>query len=335
MKGQIVKQFRASNGRAIARCCVVASLPLAVAMVATAPVAGAVPMKAADVNTVNPAWPTSLVLASVGAENSTSLMASLAPIQDVFKKQLDLSLTVYTGTSYATVIEAQESGHAQIVEYGPFSYVIAYYFQHLKIENVGILLSAPNTNGGYYSYGVVDPKRTPTFTSIKQATGQKVCFSDPSSTSGYLYPSYGLLKAGINPTTGVKAVFAGTDSTTALDVYNGSCELGFTNNFNLPQVFSQNHVPKADLKIVWTSPEIPGNPVAIDDNLPASFRAAFEKVLDDDANSNYMAAHGYCKSVADCTNITGGWGFGPPSLASFSAVLQVCNLTKAPTCKLS
>jgi phosphonate transport system substrate-binding protein len=309
--------------------------PLALGLVTAAPAAGASSLTHSGLNPVNSSWPTSLVLASVGQEDATSLEQSLAPLQAVFKKELGLSLTVYTGTSYAADIEAQEAGKAQIVEYGPFSYVIAYYFQHLKIENVGVLLSAPHTNGGYWSYGVVDPKRTPDITSVKDFAGKKVCYSDPSSTSGYLYPSYGLLKAGINPTTGVTPVFAGTDSTTAIDVAKGSCQVGFTNNFNLPEVFSQNHVPRSDLKIVWTSPEIPGNPVAVSDSVPSSLRAAMEKVLVDDANSNYFVAHSYCSSVTQCDNLTGQWGFGPPSDANYQAVLNVCQVTKAPTCKLS
>jgi phosphonate transport system substrate-binding protein len=327
-----VNQNRGRKTRQLGRACLFASLPLVLGLGLTS-----VPQvaSASTGNTVNPTWPTSLVLGSVGAENQTSLMESLAPIQDVFKQKLDVSLTVYIGTSYAADIEAQAAGKAQIVEYGPFSYTIAKYLQHLPIESVGVLLSAPHTDGGYWSYGVIDPQRTPDITGIKDFAGKKVCFSDPSSTSGYLYPSYGLLKAGINPTTGVTPVFAGTDSTTALDVAKGGCQVGFTNNFNLPEVFSENHVPKSALKIVWTSPEIPGNPVAVDTSLPASFRSALENVLVNDANSNYMAAHGYCKSVADCTNITGGWGFGPPSDANFSVVLKICQLTKAPACKLS
>lgn len=302
--------------------------------VCAAPVAAASSVPQA-LNPVNSSWPTSLVFASVGAENSNTLLASLEPQQKVFQKLLGVTFTVYTGTSYAAVIEAQQAGKVQVAQYGPFSFVIAKYLRHMPIQDVGIALLAPHTNGGYWSYGVVDPQHTPTITSIKDFSGKKVCFSDPSSTSGYLYPSYGLLKAGISPTTGVSPVFSGTDNTTALDVYKGSCDAGFTNNFSLPQVYQQNHVPKNDLKVVWTSPEIPGNPVAASDSLPVSFRTALEKVLIDDANSNYEATHGFCKSVSACTTIGGAWGYGPPSDADFNKVLQVCNVTKAPACKLS
>ena len=76
---------------------------------------------------------------------------------------MDVKLNVVTGTSYSAMIEAQEAGKAQIVSYGPFSYYIA--TNHgLKIQNVGILTDAPNTDGAYYSEAVVDPQRTPDIT---------------------------------------------------------------------------------------------------------------------------------------------------------------------------
>jgi hypothetical protein len=54
---------------------------------------------------------------------------------------------VATGTSYAAMIEAQQAGKAQLIEYGPFSYWIALN-RGLKIENVGIPITSPNTDGG-------------------------------------------------------------------------------------------------------------------------------------------------------------------------------------------
>ena len=284
-------------------------------------------------NKVHPGWPTTLVFGSVGEDNATTLLQSLAPIQDVLKAKLGIRLTVVTGTSYAAMIEAQAAGKAQLIEYGPFSYWIAEH-QGLKIQDVGILITAPNTTGAYYSLGVVNPKLNPGITSIKDFKGKKTCYSDPASTSGYLYPSYGLLSAGINPTTGVIPVFAGTDTTAPLDVAKGSCQVGFSNNFNLPQIFTQNHIPRSDIKIVWTSQAIPGNPVAASDSLPASLRSALENVLVNYANSTYEAAHGYCSSVAACTNITGQWGFASPSVANFNSITHICAVTKSPSCKI-
>jgi phosphonate transport system substrate-binding protein len=284
-------------------------------------------------NKVHPGWPTTLVFGSVGQDDATTLLQSLAPIQDLLKAKLGIHLTVVVGTSYASMIEAQASGKAQLIEYGPFSYWIAEH-QGIKLQNVGVVIDAPNTTGAYYSVGVVNPKVNPGITSIKDFAGKKTCYSDPASTSGYLYPSYGLLSVGINPNTGVTPVFAGSDTTAPLDVAKGSCQVGFSNNQDLPLIFTQNHIPHSDIKIVWTSQAIPGSPVAASDSLPASLRNALENVLDTDGNSAYFVAHHYCSSIAACNNITGQYGFAPPSVANYSVIANICNITKSPSCKV-
>ena len=285
-------------------------------------------------NKINSSWPTTLTIGEVGEENSTALEASLAPLTKLFHDKLGITLKVTTGTSYAAMIEAQQAGKAQLIEYGPFSYYLALQ-NGLKIENIGIPITAPNTDGGYYSEGVVNPKLNPSVTSIKDFAGKKTCFSDPASTSGYLYPSYGLLSAGISPTTGVTPVFAGSDTTAPLNVAKGSCQVGFTNNLSLPLIYSQNHIPQSDIKIVWKSVEIPGSPIAASDSLPASLRSAMVSLLVKDANSPYYAAHGYCSSVSQCDTVTEQWGFANPSVANYSSIAQICKLTKSASCKLS
>jgi phosphonate transport system substrate-binding protein len=283
-------------------------------------------------NKVHPGWPTTLVFGSVGQDNATTLLQSLAPLQDLLRAKLGIHLTVVIGTSYASLIEAQAAGKAQLIEYGPFSFWIAQH-EGIKIQNVGVVIDAPNTTGAYYSVGVVNPKLNPGITSIKDFKGKKTCYSDPASTSGYLYPSYGLLSVGINPNTGVTPVFAGSDTTAPLDVAKGSCQVGFSNNQDLPLIFTQNHIPQSDIKIVWTSVAIPGSPVAASDSLPASLRSALENVLVNDGNSAYFVAHHYCSSIASCNNITGQYGYAPPSVANYNVITTVCDLTKSPSCK--
>jgi phosphonate transport system substrate-binding protein len=285
-------------------------------------------------NTVNSTWPTSITFGSVGQANATTLLQSVEPVVKLLQDKLDVKMNVVTGTSYSAMIEAQQAGKAQLVEYGPFSYYIA--VNHgLKIQNVALPITAPNTDGGYYSEAVVNPQKNPGINSLNDAAGKKVCFSDPASTSGYLYPSYGLLSAKISPTTGVTPVFAGSDSTTAIDAAQGSCDVGFTNSISLPLVYTQNHVSKSSLKVIWKSQEIPASPMSASDSLPQSFRTALENVLVNDANSPYMAAHGYCSSEAECTKATSQWGYAKPSLANYAPIAQICKVTKSSSCNFS
>ena len=58
--------------------------------------------------------------------------------------------------------------------------------------------------------------------------GKKVCFVDPSSTSGYLFPSYNLLEAGIDPEKDITPVFAGKHDVSVQKVGEGvECDAGF------------------------------------------------------------------------------------------------------------
>ena len=328
-----MRTFRIATLLRVAAVALLVALPVAACSSSSSSTSNSTNAALSSGNKVHPGWPTTLVFGAVGEDNTTTLLQSLAPLQDVLKAKLGIHLTVVTGTSYAAMIEAQAAGKAQLIEYGPFSYWIALN-QGIKIQNVGVVISAPNTTGAYYSVGVVNPKLNPGITSIKDFKGKKTCYSDPASTSGYLYPSYGLLSVGINPNTGVTPVFAGTDTTAPLDVAKGSCQVGFSNNLDLPLIFTQNHIPQSDIKIVWTSQAIPGSPVAASDSLPASLRSALENVLVNYGNSNYEAAQGYCSSVSACTTLTGQWGYASPSVANYNAITQICAITKSPSCKL-
>lgn len=319
----MVNRVRIRSGFAVAAAAAIATSGL---------FALAQPAFASGKNPVNPSWPTTLVFGEVGAENATTLDASLAPVQKAMQKDLGIKLQVLTGTSYASMIEAQQAGKAQLVGYGPFSWYIAKQIDHLPITDIGILITAPHTDGGYYSEAVVNPKLNPKIKSLKDAKGAKVCFSDPASTSGYLYPSYGLLSVGISPSKGVTPVFAGTDTATALQASKGSCQIGFTNNQNLPQAEESGAIKKSDVKIIWTGPEIPGNPVAVSNAVPASLRKALEKFFVKDANAAYLSKHGFCSSAAACQKTMGQWGYANPKVANFGKIKQVCALTKSPSC---
>lgn len=72
-------------------------------------------------NTVNSTWPTSITFGSVGESNATTLLQSMEPVVKLLQDKLDVKMNVVTGTSYSAMIEAQQAGKAQLVEYGPFS----------------------------------------------------------------------------------------------------------------------------------------------------------------------------------------------------------------------
>jgi hypothetical protein len=55
-------------------------------------------------------------------------------------------------------------------------------------------------------------------TDLAGCAGRTVCFVDPNSTSGYLYPTAGLIEAGVDPVNGLTRTFAGGHDASALAV---------------------------------------------------------------------------------------------------------------------
>lgn len=129
-----------------------------------------------------------------------------------------------SATSYSSVIEAQRTGNVDIGQYGPFSLVTAQN-SGVKITPIAAETTAKGTAPGYHSYGITRPGSG--INSIADFKGKKVCFVDPDSTSGFLYPSAALIDAGLDPSKDVTQVIAGGHDASALAVLNGQCDAGF------------------------------------------------------------------------------------------------------------
>lgn len=276
-------------------------------------------------------WPTTLTIGSIPAENAAQLQASLTPIAKEITKHLGVQVKIFSGTSYAALIEAQKAHKVDLVEYGPLSFYIAQH-ENIGVENIGIIAQSATDNGNYNSIGWANASQT-SVKSLKDFKGKKTCFVDPASTSGYLFPSYGLQQAGVNPTTGVKPVFAGAHDASFESIAKGTCQVGFSESTPVPQQLeSSGKVKASQIREVWKSPTIPGSPIAVRTSLPASFRSALENVLDNDANVPQLVKDGFCSSASSCQATLGQWGFKPPSVANYSVIQQVCDVTKSVSC---
>jgi phosphonate transport system substrate-binding protein len=275
-------------------------------------------------------WPSTITIGAIPAENAMSLAARQAPLQKLIKDKLGIEAKVFSGTSYSALIEAQKSHKVDLVQYGPFSYFIAQN-QGLKLQVLGISTDKADTGGGYHSLGVTTSKNTG-ISSLKDFAGKKVCFVDPASTSGYLFPTYGLIQAGVNPTSGVTPVFAGAHDASVLSIGKGTCDAGFVSETTLKKMEAKGQVKPGEVTVVWKSEQIPGSPIVASESMPASLRAALQDVLVKDSSAPALAAAGYCSSEAECQKVMGRWGFADPKLGNYQLIADVCAATKSTTC---
>ena len=104
-------------------------------------------------------------------------------------------------------------------------------------------------------------------------------FSDAASTSGHLFPAYGLRKAGLDPDKDIKALYAGSHTASFEAIYNHKVDAGELNSEQLESAMQRGHYKDGDLVFLWKSGPIPTDPSAIRGNLPEGFKKRLTDVL--------------------------------------------------------
>ena len=278
-------------------------------------------------------WPEKLVVGAVPSEESSSLEQSYAPLVEALAEQLGIEVEFFQATDYAGIIEAQVAGRVDLAQYGPFSYVLA-KIRGAQIDVTGVMTEGPEVEPGYQSYGIAKADNDE-INDIADFAGKKVCFVDPGSTSGYLYPIQGLIVNNIDPETGVTPVFAGGHDSSVLSVKNGDCEAGFAFDAMVDSnLIESGQIAEGDIKTVWKSEMIAGSPIAHRTTLQATLIAEIQRIVLEDVNTDKLIADGKCTSVEDCgltdENV---WGWVAKDDSFFDGVRAVCEATKSTKCE--
>jgi phosphonate transport system substrate-binding protein len=271
--------------------------------------------------------PDTLVFAAVPSEQTTTLEQNYQPVLDMLSKETGKKIEFHQATNYAAVIEGQLSGQVQIAQYGPLSFVLA-QSRGAAINAIGVGISARDAPPGYQSYAVT--KAGSPIRSLMDLAGKKVCFVDPTSTSGYLYPSAALLQDGIDPATGVQPVFTGSHDASVLEVAAGRCAAGFAQDSIVDTMLIRSgQLKPGEVTPIWKSDTIPGAPIAISNSLSLQLQAKLTEAVQKEANVDYLKANGYCSG--DC-KVGEGWGYAPADNGFYDTIREVCKVTKNKSC---
>jgi phosphonate transport system substrate-binding protein len=226
-----------------------------------------------------------LVIGLVPALEAQKLIDNLDPLADFLSAQLGVPVESFVPQDYTGLLEAMGSGRADIGMIPPFASMLGR--ERYGIET--ILISEREGEATYHSqwmtldpsYCESPPERDATgrlqcHGSIEQVRGKTVAFTDPTSTSGYLFPALQLLDAGINPETDIQAVFVGGHDAAVIAVLKGDVEIGVCYDDarlygSLPEEFPEI----ADRVLVFNySEEIPNDGVTVRGDLPEETKAA-------------------------------------------------------------
>ncbi|MET0979021.1 MAG: phosphate/phosphite/phosphonate ABC transporter substrate-binding protein [Paeniglutamicibacter terrestris] len=293
----------------------------------------------AEAETTAAGFPAEIVIGAIPNENSSDLTGTYEPLIKMLEAETGSKVKLQQASDYAGIVEGMIADRVDIAFLGPFSYVIATTNQ-ADIKPLGALAGEKGEPSGYHALGITQGKNT-AVNSIKDFAGKDTCFVDPGSTSGFLYPSAGLIEAGVvtsgkesDISAGLKPIYAGGHDASALSVKNGDCEVGFAMQSMVEQTLpAKGEVAEGELKSVWTSELIPGSVFAVRNSLGEDTTNKLTALFSEKANADYFESQGYC-SGEDCL-ITGehAWGVVPATDADYDGIRSVCASTKSEKCE--
>src|SRR5580704_10620407 len=199
--------------------------------------------------------------------------ARLVPIYEKIGKmigdKIGCKVEVFVATGYNAEIEAMRNGKLELAEFGPLGYVLAH--QVAKAEAVAAFSGKDGKPDTYWASLVTYPASgIKTVTDIR---GHSFAFSDAASTSGHLFPAYGLRKAGLDPDKDIKALYAGSHTASFEALYNHKVDAAELNSEQIESAKQRGHYNDGDVVFLWKSDPIPTDPFAVRGDMPAALKA--------------------------------------------------------------
>jgi phosphonate transport system substrate-binding protein len=175
------------------------------------------------------------------------------------EKETGLNFVWIGSKSYDDVILKIKNGVADIGYVGPFAYVDAQ-------DSFGVKLICRSLNDeGLEFYSSMIVTRTDSgIERLEDLKGKTFSFTDPKSTSGYLFPLAQLLKAGITIADFSDVKYLKRHANTLLAVHKGHVDAGATSYTAIKKV----DVNMDDIRILWKSEPIYRGPWIAGANLP-------------------------------------------------------------------
>ncbi len=233
---------------------------LAIASVAVA--AYAAPAQAAD----------EINFGIISTESTSNLKKVWDPFLAAMEKQTGLKVKGFFASDYAGVIEAMRFNKVQIAWFGNKSAMVA-----VDRSNGEIFAQSVDKDGnpGYWSHIIVHASSPFNTLDDILKCDQTLNFGigDPNSTSGFLVPTTFIFSAkSIDPKSCFKTVRNANHEANALAVANKLVDAASNNSESLARIAKTAPDKRKNIKIIWTSPLIPSDPIVWRKDLNAALK---------------------------------------------------------------
>lgn len=197
-------------------------------------------------------------------QNPEEVEAQYQPLEDYLAGEMDREVEVSVPATYNAVVEALVSGELDMAYFGGLTYV-----QARQRADVTPLVTEVNPRTGTTKYHslIITPTDSD-INEVKDIAGKDFAFGSVSSTSGSLYPSIMLKKAGIDYRTDLgEFTYTGGHDTTAQAVANGSVDAGGLEDRIFYDLREEGQIDENAVRIVAESEPIEGYPWVVRDSL--------------------------------------------------------------------
>jgi phosphonate transport system substrate-binding protein len=204
----------------------------------------------------------------ISTESSQNLKSDWQPLLDDMAKKTGYKVNAFFAPDYAGIIEGMRFGKVHLAWYGNKSAMEA-------VDRAGgeVFAQMVNADGtqGYYSHFVVQ-KDSPLKTLddvLKNAKNLSFGNGDPNSTSGFLVPGYYVFAQNkIDAKTAFKVSRSANHETNALAAISKQVDVAVTNSEALDKIKDRMPEKFREIRVVWTSPLIPLDPLVMRKDLP-------------------------------------------------------------------
>jgi phosphonate transport system substrate-binding protein len=209
----------------------------------------------------------------ISTEASTNQKKNWEPFVEAMSKATGLKVNAFYATDYAGVIEAMRFNKIQVAWYGNKSGMEA-----VDRANGQVMAQVVSKDGsvGYYSHVIVhkDSPYTTIDDILKCDKSLDFGIGDPNSTSGFLVPTAYIFAAkSIDPKSCFKTVRNASHQANAMAVANKQVAAATNNSEDLQRVGVTAPDARAQIKIIWTSPIIPLDPIVWRKDLDPAVKA--------------------------------------------------------------
>ncbi|MYZ41809.1 phosphonate ABC transporter substrate-binding protein [Schauerella aestuarii] len=217
-----------------------------------------------------------LTIGLIPAEDSQAMIEASKQVIEQLQQQTGMKVKPFVATDYNGIIEALRAKKLDVAYLGPFSYVLA--ASVANVEAFSVAVTKKTGQSAYRSLIVV--RADSGLNTVDDLKSRTFAFVDPSSASGHLFPKAGLEQAGYNPDKLFsRVVFSGSHDASLLAVANKKVDAAAVADRIYASAIAKGQLRQDDLRVVWTSKDIPESPMVWRKDLDPAVKAKVAKAL--------------------------------------------------------